>query len=297
MSKTRPGRAPPLPRGRWCAPDRRLSSGRHLPLSSGQSLRPRLNIPSAGVTFTRRHQGFTHVRPSPHTAGRRVGSGSSSASRRSSPRPQPPDGTGTASASTPGFAPRGYPRRTPRRRQAIAHWPEYYTFDISRTSKRCLLLHSCTLTSHVVAGRFHHHARDPLTGQVLTQRQDLRRHRRPRRDCLDRLASTCPSHADADLGVLLRDVRPSPLLLPPSDPTFQSARRGEDRDFQHPADTHSPQPPARPNLRAPRCAPKAAPICSTEDTRAWQRRYPYHDRIQPLSIEQWGCRTPATTTG
>ena len=69
MSKTRPGRAPPLPRGRWCAPDRRLSSGRHPPLSSGQSLRPRWNIPSAGVTFTRRHQGFTHVRPSPQTAG------------------------------------------------------------------------------------------------------------------------------------------------------------------------------------------------------------------------------------
>jgi len=152
MSKTRPGRAPPLPRGRWCAPDRRLSSGRHLPLSNGQSLRPRWNIPSAGVTFTRRHRGFTHVRPSPHTAGRRVGSGSSSASRRSSPRPRPPDGTGTASASTPGFAPRGYPRRTPRRRQAIAHWPEYYTLDTTfrRTSKRCLPLHSCTLTSHVV---------------------------------------------------------------------------------------------------------------------------------------------------
>jgi hypothetical protein len=134
MSKTRPGRAPPLPRGRWCAPDRRLSSGRHLPLSGGQSLRPRLNVPSAGVTFTRRHQGFTHVRPSPHTAGRHMGPGSSSASRRSSPRPRPPDGTGAASASTPGFAPRGYPQRTPRRRQAIAHWPEYYTFDISRTS-------------------------------------------------------------------------------------------------------------------------------------------------------------------
>ena len=59
---------------------------------------------------------------------------SDTASRRSSPRPRPPDGTGAASASTPGFAPRGYPRRTPRRRQAIAHWPEYYTFDISRTS-------------------------------------------------------------------------------------------------------------------------------------------------------------------
>jgi hypothetical protein len=65
MSKTRSSRAPPLPRGRWCAPDRRLSSGRHLPLPNDQSLRPRWNIPSEGVTFTRRHQGFTHVRPSP----------------------------------------------------------------------------------------------------------------------------------------------------------------------------------------------------------------------------------------
>jgi hypothetical protein len=64
MIKLRPGRAPALPRGRWCAPDRRLSSGRHLPLYRGQSLRPRWNIPPAGVTFTRRHHRFTHVRPS-----------------------------------------------------------------------------------------------------------------------------------------------------------------------------------------------------------------------------------------
>jgi hypothetical protein len=65
MYKIRSGRVPPLPRGRWCAPDRRLSSGRHPPLSSGQSLRPRCHIPSAGVTFTRRHRGFTCVHPSP----------------------------------------------------------------------------------------------------------------------------------------------------------------------------------------------------------------------------------------
>jgi len=52
-------------RGRWCAPGRRLVSGRRPPLSSGQSLRPRWNIPPAGLTFTRRHQGFTRVRPSP----------------------------------------------------------------------------------------------------------------------------------------------------------------------------------------------------------------------------------------
>ena len=36
--------------------------------------------------------------------------GSAVASRRSSPRLRPPDGTRAASASTPGFAPRGYPR-------------------------------------------------------------------------------------------------------------------------------------------------------------------------------------------
>ena len=61
---------------------------------------------------------------SPITPGRLAAApepGSALASRRSSPRPQPPNGTRAASASTPGFAPRGYPRRTPRRRQAIAH--------------------------------------------------------------------------------------------------------------------------------------------------------------------------------
>ena len=83
---------------------------------------PRWNIPSAGVTFTRRHRGFTRVRPSPRDGWRPPRSRKAkTASRRSSPRPRPPDGTAAASASTPGFAPRGYPRRTPRRRQAIAH--------------------------------------------------------------------------------------------------------------------------------------------------------------------------------
>src|SRR6516165_2177802 len=66
--------------------------------------------------------------------------GSTFASRRSSPCPRPPDGTGTASAWTPGFAPRSHPQSTPRRRQALTHWPEYYTYGINRTSKRCLLL-------------------------------------------------------------------------------------------------------------------------------------------------------------
>jgi len=83
---------------------------------------PRWNIPSAWLTFTRRHQGFTHVRPSPQDGWLPPSEpGSVTASRRSSPRLSPPNGTRAASASTPGFAPRGYPRRTPRRRQAIAH--------------------------------------------------------------------------------------------------------------------------------------------------------------------------------
>ena len=86
--------------------------------------------------------------------------GSALASRRSSPRPQPPDGTAAASASTPGFAPRSHPQSTPRRRQALAHWPEYYTYGINQTSKRCLPLHSCTLMSHPAIRRF----QDPPQG-------------------------------------------------------------------------------------------------------------------------------------
>src|SRR6516225_2276751 len=75
MSKLRPGRAPPLSRGRWCAPGRRLSSGRHLPLSCGQSLRPRWNNPSAGGTFTRRHRRFTAFTHHPEATGRRPEAG------------------------------------------------------------------------------------------------------------------------------------------------------------------------------------------------------------------------------
>ena len=172
MSKTRPGRAPPLPRGRWCAPGRRLSSGRHLPLSSGQSLRPRWNIPSAGVTFTRRHQGFTHVRPSPRD---RLAAapepGSVTASRRSSPRPPPPDGTGGRFGFYPGL-------RTPRlpathagaetghralaRVLHLRHQPNL---------QRCLPLHSCTLTSHVIRRRLHHHRGHLPAPQPVRQRQ------------------------------------------------------------------------------------------------------------------------------
>jgi len=94
---------------------------------------------------------------------------SETASRRSSPRPRPPDGTAAASASTPGFTPRGHPRRMPGRRQAFAHWPGYYTFAISRTSKRCLPLHSCTLMSHVIRGGLHGHLLNAQLHQLLGQ--------------------------------------------------------------------------------------------------------------------------------
>ena len=75
MNEPRPGRAPSLSRGRWCAPGRRLSSGRHPPLFHGQSLRPRWNIPSAGGTFTRRHRRFTAFTHHPGATGSRPGAG------------------------------------------------------------------------------------------------------------------------------------------------------------------------------------------------------------------------------
>src|SRR5450631_1936830 len=94
-------------------------------------------------------------------------------SRRSSPRLRPPDGTRAASASTPGFAPRGYPQRTPGRRRAITHWPGYYTPGLSRASNGASHLNSCTLTSHVVAGGFHHHPGHLPAAQPVRQRQHL----------------------------------------------------------------------------------------------------------------------------
>src|ERR1700739_61063 len=73
---------------------------------------------------------------------------------------------------TPGFAPRSYPQSTPRRRQALAHWPEYYTYGISRTSKRCLPLHSCTLMSHIVRGGLDGDLLDTQLDELLGQLAD-----------------------------------------------------------------------------------------------------------------------------
>ena len=72
-----------------------------------------------------------------------------------------------------GFASCSYPQSTPRRRQALAHWPEYYTYGINRTSKRCLLLHSCTLMSHPAIRCFEHHLgvdASPLKFQLQRER-------------------------------------------------------------------------------------------------------------------------------
>ena len=96
----------------------------------------------------------------PRTAGRRPRTGKPhDLPARSSPCPRPLDGTRGRFGSTLGFARRGYPPRRPRRRQAIAHGPGYYTLDISRTSNRCLPLHSCTITSHPAVAGFQHHLR------------------------------------------------------------------------------------------------------------------------------------------
>ena len=94
------------------------------------------------------------------------------ASRRSSPRLPPPDGTRAASASSPGFAPRSYPRRTPGRRRANAHWPGYCASGLSRTSSSASHLNSCTLTSHVVAGGLQRHDLDAVPAQLAAQRAD-----------------------------------------------------------------------------------------------------------------------------
>jgi hypothetical protein len=40
LAEMRPGWVPPEPRGRWCAPDRSLDPGRHLPPSSGGPYSP-----------------------------------------------------------------------------------------------------------------------------------------------------------------------------------------------------------------------------------------------------------------
>lgn len=85
MHKQRPGRTPALPRGQWCAPDRRILSDRHPPLYHGQPLRPHSYNPSAGVTFTRHQRRFTQF--AHHPDGLTAAETGEHPPRRSSPRP------------------------------------------------------------------------------------------------------------------------------------------------------------------------------------------------------------------
>ena len=64
MRQVRPGWAPSVPRGRWCAPARPDSSGRHPPPCNGRPLSPAGASHRAEVPMTRRHRGFTCVHPS-----------------------------------------------------------------------------------------------------------------------------------------------------------------------------------------------------------------------------------------
>jgi len=89
--------------GRRCPPDRRSLSDRRLPLPNGQPYTP-LKPPTGGAADNGAYEdslAFTRpVFPSPVT----------------------PGWNGSASAFTLGFAPRGYPRRTPGRGRPYGHW-------------------------------------------------------------------------------------------------------------------------------------------------------------------------------
>ena len=108
-------------------PADRLVSSRRLPLPSGQSLHPAGHIPSAGLERDEASSGVHSRSPV-----------------RSSPRLWPPDGTGAL-----GLLPRAsHPAVTRDARQGGDRpWTlaRNYTFDISRTSNRCV--HSSRATS------------------------------------------------------------------------------------------------------------------------------------------------------
>jgi hypothetical protein len=91
----------------------------------------------------------------------------------------------------------------------------------------------------VVASGLHHRTRDPLRNQMLTQRQDLARHRAPGGNRLNGFAAPSTSDPDAHLGVPLRYIQPGtagmnhfhgPSL--PSHPHACGVRRGEGREIE-----------------------------------------------------------------
>ena len=100
----RPGWVPSVPRGRWCAPARPDPPGRHPPPHSGRPLSPAEHPigGSANDEASTRVHANSPVRSSPACDPRME---------------REPLGL------SPGFAPRGYPRRTPRRGRSLRTGP------------------------------------------------------------------------------------------------------------------------------------------------------------------------------
>jgi hypothetical protein len=114
--------------GRRCPPDQRSLSGRRLPLPNGQPYTP-LKPPTSGVADNGAYKdSLTFTRPA-------------------FPLPVAPGWNGNASAFTLGFAPRGYPQRTPGRGRSLGHWTGSHLRQT--TSNRCD--HSLRATSRRTA--------------------------------------------------------------------------------------------------------------------------------------------------
>jgi len=180
MSKDATGQGAPLTPGtavRSPAGDYPPAGTRRFPAASpygpaGTS--HRRGSPSRG-----RHQGFTHVRPSPRSGWMPPQSrGSTAASRRSSPRLRPPDGTRTASASTPGLRTPAVTRDARRGGDGPSRTgPGTAPTAISRTSGSASHLNSCTLTSHIADGS--QRQQDPPYQEPQVPDPDVPAQRRP----------------------------------------------------------------------------------------------------------------------
>ena len=190
MSKQRSGRAPPLLRGRRCAPDRRIRLGQRLPLFTASPYGP---------------AGTSHRRGSPS---RSLNGGSLTFAH--------PDlllACGPRVEREPlGFFPE---LRTPQSpathvRAETGHHALARVLHLRHQPNltRCLPLRSSALMSHIVTGGLHHHARHLLLGQHVGQPQDHRRCGRPGGYRRRRFPAATSSEPNAHLRVGLRDVEP-----------------------------------------------------------------------------------------
>ena len=113
----RPGRVPPVSRGRRCSPGRQKIPGRRLPLSSGQPLHPACNNPSAKLTHNETSNG-----------------GSLTFTRPVCPLPVTPGMEQGSFGFPPSFAPRRCQRRTSRAGPGHRALTWSYATGIGRTS-------------------------------------------------------------------------------------------------------------------------------------------------------------------